>query len=305
MFLELDFQNSKRLGEIRNVPVLNQNAVAAADLLSRTRNMRRQTTILQSKNAEKQVEERLSVLVSTLYSGLKDEVFDEQAVTTIGHTKTVLNLPDIACRLKGPYGGHIMIAVTQGLVFVNAVRAVPVRSLNVVPDDDLTKQYREFLKRLEESTRQYSIEEQREIDPKDILKLFFEPESCLFVDTEIVMRAISSVCCVKIPCESVLESLVSAFENHFDPRRNMKEESTTEQFMIAVNGPSLGHADAVIREAMNSYWKSKAQKRGGSTSSTSWHFFGRVVEQLKENSGGSKVLNRMLTGHSRLTFMDT
>ncbi len=49
--------------------------------------MRRQATILQSVNAEKQVEERLSMLVSTLYSGLKDEVFDEQAVTTIDHTK--------------------------------------------------------------------------------------------------------------------------------------------------------------------------------------------------------------------------
>ena len=29
------------------------------------------------------------------------------------------------------------------------------------------------------------------------------------------------------------------------------------------------------------------------------------MEQLKENSGGSKVLDRMLTGHSRHTFMDT
>ena len=86
----------------------------------------------------------------------------------------------------------------------------------------------------------------------------------------------------------------------------MKEESTTEGFMIAVNGPSRGNADAVIREAMNSYWKSKAQKRGGSTSSTSWHFFRTtVVGQLKDNGGGSKVLKRMLTGHNKLPFMDT
>ena len=94
-----DKESLSTKGEIRNVPVLDQNAVVAADLLSRTRNMRRQATILQSVNAEKQVEERLSMLVSTLYSGLKDEVFDEQAVRglTIDHTKTVLNLPDIAC----------------------------------------------------------------------------------------------------------------------------------------------------------------------------------------------------------------
>jgi hypothetical protein len=204
--------------------------------------MRRQATILQSVNAEKQVDERLSMLVSTFYSGLKDEVFDEQAVTTTGHTKTVLNLPDIACRLKGPNGGHIKIAVTQGPVFVNAVRAVPVRSLNVVSDEDLKRQYREFLKRLEESTQQYPIEQLREIDPKDILKQFFDPESGLLVDIEMVMQAIS-MCCFKISCESVLESLVPVFENHFDPNRNMKEKSTTEEFMIAVNGPSLGQSE--------------------------------------------------------------
>ena len=124
---------------------------------------------------------------------------------------------------------------------------------------------------MEESTQQYLIKQLQEIDPKDFLKLFFEPESGLFVDIEMVMQA-SSVCCVKISCKSELESLVLVFENHFDPKRNMKEESTTEEFMITVNGPGLGHADAVIREAMNSYCKSKAQKRGVSTLSSSWHF---------------------------------
>ena len=50
-----DKESLSSKGEIRNVPVLDQNAVVAADLLSRTRNMRRQATILQSVKAEKQV----------------------------------------------------------------------------------------------------------------------------------------------------------------------------------------------------------------------------------------------------------
>ena len=116
------------------------------------------------------------MLISTLYSGLKDEVFDAETVAAIGHTRTVLNLPDIACRLKGPDGGHIKIAVTRGPLFVEAVRAVPVRSLNNVSDDELKRQYRSFLKRLEESTMQYSIDQLRGTDPKEILKLFFDPE---------------------------------------------------------------------------------------------------------------------------------
>ena len=50
-------------GEIRNVPVLDQNAVVAADLPSRTCNVRRQATILQSIKAEKQVEESINIIV--------------------------------------------------------------------------------------------------------------------------------------------------------------------------------------------------------------------------------------------------
>ena len=132
----------------------------------------RQASIAENVNAEKQVEERLSMLISTLYPGLKDEVFDAEAVTAIGHTRTVLNLPDIACRLKGSDGGHMKVAVTEGPLFVEAVRAVPVRSLNNVSDDELKKQYKEFLKRLEVSTVQYSIDQLRATDPKDIRKLF-------------------------------------------------------------------------------------------------------------------------------------
>lgn len=61
------------------------------------------------------------------------------------------------------------------------------------------------------------------------------------------MQAIS-VCCVKVSGESVVESLVLIFEN---------KESTAEEFMIAINGPNLSHADVVIKEAMNSYWNSR------------------------------------------------
>ena len=131
-------------------------------------------------------------------------------------------------------------------------------------DDDLKKQYREFLKRLEESTRQYSIEQLREIDPKDILKLFLEPGVISLLILKWLCKLL--VCAVSKYLASLYWNLLCWFSRTIlIPRKNMKKESTTEEFMIAVNGPSLGHADAVIREAMNSYWKSKAQKRGGST----------------------------------------
>jgi hypothetical protein len=271
--LHADQESLKTNGEIQKIPVTNQIPVIAAGLQIRTRIMERQATVSQNVDAEKQVEQRLQMLISTLHLGLKDKVFDAQAVTVIGHTKTVLNLPELAAKLKGPDGGHIKISVTQGPLFLDAVRSVPVRSLNNVTDNEIQRQYRQFLKTLEELTKDYSFVQLNVTDPKDILKQLFDPDRALYNNIEMVMQAIS-VCCVKVSCESGLESLVSIFENHFDARRNMNEDSTAQEFMIAVNGPNLSHADSVIKDAMNSYWQSKG---------SAWHFFRTsVLEKLKK-----------------------
>ena len=62
-----------------------------------------------------------------------------------------------------------------------------------------------------------------------------------------------AVSAIKHSIESVLESFVSVFESHFDARRNMDEDSTVEEFTIAVNGPKIARADSVIEEAMKNY----------------------------------------------------
>ncbi len=82
-----------------------------------------------------------------------------------------------------------------------------------------------------------------------------------------VMQAFSA-CCVKVSFESLLESLVSISKNHFNVIRNMNEESKAQEFMIAVNGPNLAHAEAVIKDVMNSYWLSKESM---------WHLFRTTV----------------------------
>ena len=57
-----------------------------------------------------------------------------------------------------------------------------------------------------------------------MLKHFFDPAERLFEGIELVVQAMA-VSCLKHSCESVLESLVSKYENHFDERRNMGEDS--------------------------------------------------------------------------------
>ena len=91
-----------------------------------------------------------------------------------------------------------------------------------------------------------------------------------------------AVASIKHSYESILESFVSKYENHFDTRRNIEEEAVNEEFEIAVNGPNLARSDSVIIEAMNLHWNRKP-----------WHFYrtSSIIDFVNPN-GISKVLNR-------------
>ena len=59
-----------------------------------------------------------------------------------------------------------------------------------------------------------------------------------------------------IPVESVVESLVSRYKNHFTSSRQGTEEHALEEMIIAENGPLLQHADSILQKAMENLWKS-------------------------------------------------
>ena len=73
------------------------------------------------------------------------------------------------------------------------------------------------------------------------------------------------MCAVNQSSESMLESSVSRFENHFDMRKPTNEDTFNEQFEIAINGPNLSNCDAVVGEALDLFW---GEKEG-----YYWHFF--------------------------------
>ena len=85
----------------------------------------------------------------------------------------------------------------------------------------------------------------RIVDTKELLKKFFNPEEKLFEEIEMIMQAIA-VSAVKQSCESVLESFVSKYENHFNSNRNLAEDKVNDAFFVAVNGPNLSHCDSVV-----------------------------------------------------------
>ena len=77
----------------------------------------------------------------------------------------------------------------------------------------------------------------------------------------------------------------------------MHETSTSEDFMIAINGPNLSNADAVVKKAMNSYWQAKRSE---------WNLYRTIrIYMLNEYyETGSQTLDRLLKKQIRFPFMD-
>ena len=179
----------------------------------------------------------------------------------------------------------VNVSIGEYPKFKKAISKVPVVSVKEVPDEELKSQFRLFLGRLQSMTAGIDKVDLGKIDSKELIKQFYDPAKELFKDIEMVMQAIA-VCAVKLSCESVLESFVSRYENHFDSRRNAEEDATNEEFEVAVNGPNLANCGSVVKEAMDHYWGSK----GGS-----WHFYrSSVAERLKVYKGDSEVINRLV-----------
>ena len=112
---------------------------------------------------------------------------------------------------------------------------------------------------------------------------------------------IHSICvsALKMSVESVVESLTSKFEIHFNKFRNVNQDTTHNEMMISVNDPSPAHCDTVVMEAMKRYFKGQHGIRFVKRSNDISLFESDSVD-LYNNS---KVINRMLQEKSRLPFM--
>ena len=112
---------------------------------------------------------------------------------------------------------------------------------------------------------------------------------------------IHSICvsAVKMSVESVVESLTSKFEIHFNKFRNVNEDTAHNEMMISVNGPSPARCDTVVMEAMKRHFKGQHGiwfvRRSNDIS-----LFESDSVGLCNNS---KVINRMLQEKSRQPFM--
>ena len=190
----LNHEDKKTLEEkndIRGIPIISNHGIQTAGLQTQTRRENEQNQINKGIDAETTSDKQLQLLINELHNGLKTEVYDEQSVRIITLTKTILDLSNLSVKLHQVDGGYIKIALTEFPNFMNAIKEIPIRSLLDLP---------EFLRRLEKLTVKYKSEELKSLDPKELIKKFFDPADKRFEEIEMVMQAIA-VSAVKQSCD--------------------------------------------------------------------------------------------------------
>ena len=104
-------------GKIQYILIVNKATITAAGLERCTRRMERENESFMndSTETEKHVDEKLQMLVTTLFSRQQTEVFDANTSRVISLTKIILDVPSIAIQLNSDGGGYMKVAVEYGL----------------------------------------------------------------------------------------------------------------------------------------------------------------------------------------------
>ena len=151
-----------------------------------------------------------------------------------------------------------------------------------------------FLRTLEDYAKQKDI---KKITSMSVLQDFLRTDLKLFDGIELVLHGILCAA-VKVSVESVVESLVSRYESHFNKNRNLEERNAMDEMLIAENGPTIFKADSVLLAAMTNYWNHNS-KTG------KWHFI-RESETNILNYGGTygKTTLKLMKQASKFPVMD-
>ena len=122
-------------------------------------------------------------------------------------------------------------------------------------------QFRDFLRKLENFID--DIDED-ELKSMTIFRAFLNTNLKLYENVELVVKIMCDAA-TSMSVESVVESWVSVYETHSNKHRPISNERAEQEVCVAVNGPLLQHADAVIKAALVEMYKDTKDlgNRGG------------------------------------------
>ena len=145
-----------------------------------------------------------------------------------------------------------MVALKEAKTFLNAVRNTT-GSVATANDGDLMNHYRMFAANLETLLNPAKKIDSSILNSKEIIQSILKKENiALFRNVKVIIHLIC-VACVKVSVESVVESLVSRYEKHFDSSRQPTEQHSLDEMIIAENGPLLHHTNEMLERAINQY----------------------------------------------------
>ena len=282
----------KKDNTIMNVPVTGRYGVPAAGLQVITRRTYQDILANDKEDVEDKTDKKLLELTKDISDRLTQDVFTEEGREIIEKTRIILDLPSLAVKIRSQ-DSALKVALVEFPRWHEAVEKVGIDELDDISVDELKSQFKLFITRLKKITDDFTLDDLKKVDAKVLIKKFFDEKQLLYQDIEIVLQAMA-VASVKHSCESILESFVSKYENHFDERRNVDEVTANEEFEICVNGPNLAHAESVVKDAMDIHWKNKP-----------WHFFrSSGLEKLVNPTGISKTIRRLIESRNKLSIMD-
>ena len=100
------------------------------------------------EKAEEKTDEKLLSAVKKLSSDLRSDVYSPEGRAVIAKTRTVLDLPALAKKLKDPEASATKVAVTEFPKFKSVIEKLPIISLQEVPEDEMKTQFKVYLQRL-------------------------------------------------------------------------------------------------------------------------------------------------------------
>ena len=181
----------------------------------------------------------------------------------IEHSRTICDLKSLLTKIHQK--GAVSVGLEEGARFIDAMSAIT-DSCKSFGKEDILKLYREFLLILEEVfiINAENFDVSKISSRKLIQRIIGKEESHKFKSVCVIVHIILTAC-VKISVESVVETLVSRYENHFTSSRQLAEENSLDEMIISENGPALHNPDNLLDRAMNRYWAENSENG-------KWHF---------------------------------
>ena len=291
-FYHSALQTFEKKSEIHGVAVIDNIEVQGAIGANQTRSTTQQRNKAVDEDVKETVEKQVSVFAKRLADGLEEDVLDQEERKVVAKCKTITDLKSLLIDVKD--NGALKVTAARSHLFVKAIRELPVRSLDNVPDEILKAQFSLLLQRLETLQQPCTLAEN--IDAKKLISLLLKMKEARYEGMEMVMQAVVAAS-TKFSVESVLESIVSRYEDHFDKTRSVGEEVALNEMEISINGPSIAHCNSVVRAAMNLYWIAKKKSK-------SWYFVRSSATVDHVQFCVSKVVDRISKKPSKFPFMD-